>query len=58
MAAATGNKPASTKPCQYGFFNKKMLNELNFKNSDILPPSTTDGYCWTLDDCSPPKDQE
>ena len=36
----------------------EMLNEVNFKNNDILPPATTDEYCGTLDEFSPPQDQE
>ena len=36
-----------------------MLNEVNFKSNDnILPPPTTDEYCGTLDEFSPPQDQE
>ena len=37
----------------------EMLNEVNFKNSDnIPPPPTTDEYCGTSGECSPPQDQE
>ena len=37
----------------------EMLNEVNFKNNDnILSPPTTDDYCGTSEECSPPQDQE
>ena len=38
---------------------REMLNEVNFKNCDnIPPPPTTDEYCGTSGECSPPQDQE
>ena len=40
------------------FQQSKMLNGVNIKINDILPPPTTDRYCGTWDECSPPQDQE
>ena len=49
------------------FLTKQNVNEVNFRNNDIIPPPpTTDEYCeashyssvvvWSV--CSPPQDQE
>ena len=41
------------------FQQNKMLNGVKIKiNDNILPPPTTDGYCGTWDESSPPQDQE
>ena len=34
----------------------EMLNKVN-SNDNILPPPTTDEYCGTSDECSPPQDR-
>ena len=35
----------------------ERLNKVNF-NDNILPPPTTDEYCGTSDECSPPQHQK